>query len=170
MVRIAVVLIAGFFALMASPQSTAQAQGGAALVITETAPDGTLHFDTAVPLAEATPQAKKPATDQQTDKVTVYVTRTGEKYHRAGCRYLARSQIPMALKDAAARYGPCSVCKPPTLAQAGPPSSTPPTLSSPPKSNAPSAQAVQCQAITKKGTQCSRRAQAGSIYCWQHGR
>jgi len=47
--------------------------------------------------------------------VTVYVTRTGTKYHRAGCRYLARSQIPMSLKEAAARYGPCSVCKPPVL-------------------------------------------------------
>jgi TolA-binding protein len=26
----------------------------------------------------------------------------------------------------------------------------------------------QCQAITKKGTQCSRKAQAGSKFCWQH--
>jgi micrococcal nuclease len=45
--------------------------------------------------------------------VTVYVTRTGEKYHRAGCRSLARSQIPMALAEAAQRYGPCSICRPP---------------------------------------------------------
>ena len=28
----------------------------------------------------------------------------------------------------------------------------------------------RCQATTKKGTQCSRAAQAGSIYCWQHAR
>lgn len=27
----------------------------------------------------------------------------------------------------------------------------------------------QCQAITKKGTQCKRKAAAGSKYCWQHG-
>jgi micrococcal nuclease len=47
---------------------------------------------------------------------TVYATRTGTKYHRAGCRYLARSQIPMSLREAVARYGPCSVCKPPSLA------------------------------------------------------
>lgn len=26
----------------------------------------------------------------------------------------------------------------------------------------------RCQAITKKGTQCSRKAQAGRDYCWQH--
>lgn len=28
----------------------------------------------------------------------------------------------------------------------------------------------QCQAITKKGLQCSRAAQAGSSYCWQHAK
>jgi hypothetical protein len=48
--------------------------------------------------------------------LTVYVTRTGEKYHRDGCRYLSRSRIAISLKDAVARgFGPCSVCKPPTL-------------------------------------------------------
>lgn len=26
----------------------------------------------------------------------------------------------------------------------------------------------QCQAITSKGTQCKRSAEAGSNYCWQH--
>lgn len=26
----------------------------------------------------------------------------------------------------------------------------------------------QCQATTKKGTQCKRNAQSGSVYCWQH--
>src|SRR5438094_837965 len=47
---------------------------------------------------------------------TVYVTRTGKKYHVAGCQYLRSSQIPMKLKDAvSAGYTPCSVCKPPTL-------------------------------------------------------
>jgi hypothetical protein len=47
--------------------------------------------------------------------ITVYVTRTGEKYHRDGCRYLRQSRIPMSLKEAAKRFGPCSVCKPLTL-------------------------------------------------------
>ncbi len=42
----------------------------------------------------------------------VYVTRTGTKYHRAGCRYLSKSAIPMPVKEAAARYAPCSVCRP----------------------------------------------------------
>jgi len=43
----------------------------------------------------------------------VYVTRTGEKYHRAGCRYLSKSRIPMARDEAIRRgYTPCSVCRP----------------------------------------------------------
>ena len=28
----------------------------------------------------------------------------------------------------------------------------------------------RCQARTKRGVQCSRSAQSGSIYCWQHRR
>lgn len=54
---------------------------------------------------------------EQTDpaKITVYVTKTGAKYHRDGCRYLSKSKIPMSLKDAAKKYEPCKVCKPPTL-------------------------------------------------------
>lgn len=52
---------------------------------------------------------------QDPKSITVYVTRTGEKYHRDGCRHLARSKIPMSLAEAAKRYGPCSVCRPPTV-------------------------------------------------------
>jgi competence protein ComEC len=45
---------------------------------------------------------------------TVYVTATGECYHRSGCRYLAASRIAIKLKDAKARgYRPCSACDPP---------------------------------------------------------
>lgn len=50
----------------------------------------------------------------QKKEVIVYITRTGHKYHLDGCRYLARSQIPISLTDAKAQgYGPCSVCGPP---------------------------------------------------------
>ena len=28
----------------------------------------------------------------------------------------------------------------------------------------------QCKVITKKGTRCSRNAQPGSKYCWQHSK
>jgi len=46
---------------------------------------------------------------------TVYITKSGTKYHTAGCRY-AKSGTPMPLSQAAARYSPCSVCSPPPLA------------------------------------------------------
>jgi competence protein ComEC len=49
----------------------------------------------------------------QTQSVTVYVTETGAKYHRDGCRYLSKSKIPIGLDDARRSYGPCSVCNPP---------------------------------------------------------
>ena len=100
---------------------------------------------------------------------TVYVTKTGTKYHKAGCRSLSRSQIPMTLADASKRYGPCSVCKPPVLAAS--PAPAVPSTASPPRA-APAVKAVEagrCQARTKKGTQCSRKAKPGSHYCWQHG-
>jgi hypothetical protein len=46
--------------------------------------------------------------------VTVYITKTGEKYHRSGCRYLSKSKIAISLANAKARgYTPCSVCRPP---------------------------------------------------------
>jgi hypothetical protein len=52
---------------------------------------------------------------QDPQTITVYVTRTGAKYHRAGCRYLSRSKIAMSLAEAVKRFTPCSICRPPTL-------------------------------------------------------
>jgi micrococcal nuclease len=50
----------------------------------------------------------------ETTTVIVYITRTGNKYHRLGCRYLRKSCIPISLEEAKARgYTPCSVCNPP---------------------------------------------------------
>lgn len=44
---------------------------------------------------------------------TVYITNTGAKYHRAGCRSLSKSSIPISKEDAIARgYAPCGICKP----------------------------------------------------------
>ena len=45
-------------------------------------------------------------------KQTVYITRTGSKYHRSNCRYLKHSKIPISLEKAKQSYGPCSVCRP----------------------------------------------------------
>lgn len=38
------------------------------------------------------------------------------------------------------------------------------------KTSSSSSSSGQCAARTKKGTRCSRKAAAGSIYCWQHNK
>ena len=44
---------------------------------------------------------------------TVYVTRTGDCYHRDGCSSLSRSQIPISLSEALSKgYYACSRCNP----------------------------------------------------------
>jgi hypothetical protein len=70
-----------------------------------------------VPLASTPnfPPVASRAASQDPKAITVYVTKTGEKYHRDGCRYLRQSRIPMTLAEAVKRFAPCSVCKPPTV-------------------------------------------------------
>ena len=48
--------------------------------------------------------------DKTSDATLVYITRTGAKYHRDGCRYLSASKIPISLTDAKRQYSPCSIC------------------------------------------------------------
>ena len=49
----------------------------------------------------------------QTKETVVYITKTGEKYHRDGCRYLRQSKIKTTKKEAIKNgYGACKVCKP----------------------------------------------------------
>ncbi len=44
---------------------------------------------------------------------TVYVAKTGKKYHSSGCRYLSKSCIPINSNKAISEgYDPCSVCDP----------------------------------------------------------
>lgn len=63
--------------------------------------------------APTPPPAPKPAPAEPVGTV-VYVTKTGEKYHSDGCRYLSKSKIEITLKDAKSRgFDPCSVCNPP---------------------------------------------------------
>lgn len=65
---------------------------------------------TAEALAFARDQERYPDLQPRTPSVTVYVTRTGSKYHAAGCRYLRSSSMPISLEAARARYSACSVC------------------------------------------------------------
>ena len=65
-----------------------------------------------IPISAESSRPQIYAAQQQSQ--TVYITRTGKKYHRAGCRYLSHSSIPISLKEAQANgYAPCRVCHPP---------------------------------------------------------
>lgn len=104
----------------------------------KTATDGNIVFtsdgknitvETNVP----TPEIKQPAeakTDNTASKqvkannnttntnnnksATVYITKTGSKYHSNGCQYLRRSKIPTTLGEALSDgYSACSKCSPP---------------------------------------------------------
>lgn len=46
-------------------------------------------------------------------ETTVYITRTGSKYHRLGCQYLRKSQISIDKSSAIVNgYSACSRCNP----------------------------------------------------------
>ena len=62
-------------------------------------------FTNSIPQITAQPQPQN---------ITVYITKTGSKYHKLGCRYLKQSCIAISLSEAKKKYTPCSVCNPPT--------------------------------------------------------
>jgi hypothetical protein len=67
----------------------------------------------AAPISTLTPRHDQPELLQNVE-VTVFITRTGARYHRDGCQYLRRSRVPVTLSAAkAAGYTPCHVCIPP---------------------------------------------------------
>jgi micrococcal nuclease len=43
---------------------------------------------------------------------TVYITDSGAKYHKKGCRFLKQSSKAVLLSKARGNYDPCGVCKP----------------------------------------------------------
>jgi hypothetical protein len=74
---------------------------------------------TVQPVTSPTPDSTGDPARVDTSEVTVYVTTSGKKYHNAGCRYLSKSSIPMALSKAALGYEPCSACHPPVKGGSG---------------------------------------------------
>lgn len=57
-----------------------------------------------------------PIVNAASGDTTVYITKSGEKYHSDGCSSLKKSKISIALKDAVAKgYSPCSKCNPASL-------------------------------------------------------
>jgi micrococcal nuclease len=80
---------------------------------TEVAPDRASFFTnnlTDTPDPDAEPGQ---GSEDGTLSATVFVTKTGDKYHRNGCRHLNQSRIAIEPEDARRRYRPCSVCRPP---------------------------------------------------------
>ena len=108
---------------------------------------------------------------------TVYITKTGKKYHVESCRYLSQSSYSINLSDAIARgYSACSICNPPlqaTTPKQATRQSVEPAMRQPdprkPHLPSPSAVSVQCSAITKAGTRCQRMTKSSNGKCWQHG-
>lgn len=97
---------------------------------------------------------------------TVYITRTGEKYHEDGCRSLSKSKIETTLLKAKNEgYTPCSICKPiksdTTYQQGAVANPKPPTQTT-------NASSTQCTARTKSNTRCSRKTTNANGRCWQH--
>lgn len=104
----------------------------------------------------------------QTQKDTVFITRTGEKYHRETCQYLRYSSYSITKEEAIERgYTPCSVCKPGTLSKTVPPRNTPDRVNAPAETNK-SATSRQCTGITKAGARCKRMTTNANGKCYQH--
>jgi len=109
---------------------------------------------------------------------TVYITKTGKKYHSENCRHLSKSSYSINLADAKAKgFDACSVCNPSSTVNNTTASKTTSTQSqttnkesqtnNPPTKEA--SQSVQCSATTKAGKQCSRMTKSANGKCWQHG-
>lgn len=65
------------------------------------------------PVKDAPATSASAVDSPDTSELTVYITDTGSKYHRSGCRYLSRSRHAISRSDAqSAGYDACSVCRP----------------------------------------------------------
>lgn len=95
------------------------------------------------------------AQSQAVDTQIVYVTETGQRYHKGHCQYLKTSKIETTEKQAKADgYTPCKVC----FRSAA-------SSSTQSKTKTNNYTSSRCQATTQKGTQCKLTAASGSRYC-----
>lgn len=101
---------------------------------------------------------------------TVYITKTGEKYHTENCRYLKYSKKEIILEQAInLGYKACSICDP--VSSSGEIESlisepTEKTYTDEPSSQ--KATASQCTGKTKAGNRCKRMTKNASGRCYQH--
>ncbi len=104
------------------PESTTASESTATPENTA-APESTIPSESTVPSentalpesgAEGNSSVSGANTAGDPTQIEVHITKTGEKYHRAGCSSLSRSDIPISLEEARARgYTPCARCHPP---------------------------------------------------------
>lgn len=98
---------------------------------------------------------------------TVYVTKTGKKYHDSDCVHLKRSSISISLEEAVERgYDACKVCKPIGTQNTGTKNNfvDKPSIGE----SRSSSSSVQCSGRTKKGSRCKRMTSNSSGRCYQH--
>ncbi len=97
---------------------------------------------------------------------TVYITKTGSKYHLSKCSYLSSSKISIDLNEAKERgFTSCGRCKPDKKLNSNVDTEKKNKKEVKKKTTTTT---NRCEGITKKGSRCKRNAQKGSRYCWQH--
>jgi hypothetical protein len=108
---------------------------------------------------------------------TVYITRTGNKYHTSTCQYLKYSRIGVRLSVAKEQgYTACSACH--TSGVKNPVAPVTPQQQQQQKQQqvqqvrSPAEKTVtvsrQCIAKTKSGSRCKRTTRSANGKCWQH--
>jgi len=102
---VTLLLAVGLVALLSSCSPSSEASS-------PEAPAPSLERPAPAPQMVVAPSVAPPTVSEDEDPI-VYVTKSGTKYHRAGCRYLTNSAVPVRLSEAKQRYAPCRVCKPP---------------------------------------------------------
>lgn len=101
---------------------------------------------------------------------TVYVTKTGLKYHSVQCQHLRNSSRNIDIKDALdAGYQACKVCKPETYNSSNRSSQNFVSQTNYNYGNSSSSStSVQCSGKTQKGLRCKRMTTNSSGRCYQH--
>ncbi|MBL0741457.1 hypothetical protein [Chryseolinea lacunae] len=105
----------------------------------------------------------------QSNQDVVYITRTGEKYHREACQYLKRSSFEIERTDAIERgYSPCSVCRPGGAENSRARQNNTPASDEQSETTRTQHTAQQCSGTTKAGARCKRSTTNANGRCYQH--
>ena len=102
-------------------------------------------------------QRADPKAEKAAKTSTVYITKTGARYHLDGCRHL-HSRIPVSLALAVKQgYTPCKVCRPGTVTREA----------AKPQASKPDEKADSCKALFRDGSRCKDPVEKRG-YCDRH--